>query len=278
MLWLAHDGSINADWLSHYAIHFGRGLPAKEVRAVFVADGSLTAAAFRRRSEFLGRECAGVGLTFCAEVLPLRGTVSATLRAHIPRGPEIFVLCGARAQKRNFGFLEGTVSEALLLAAPFNVIAIRIVHPGILGNPHRLLLPVMGHPRGLRSGLPFIRLMRDGLERVDVVTVLGPPRVGLSPGSLSVSPDRHSRALTYLERVKHELHDALGPHVQLDGSALVAPDPADAIVLAARQHRSQLICLGASERGLVERWVSGLPAEKVLRNAPCDVAIYRGVA
>jgi len=278
VLWLAHDGSINADWLSHYAIHLGLGLPAREVRAVFVADGSLTSTEFRSRSEFLGRECAGVGLTFSAEALPLRGSVSDTLRAHIPRGPETFVLCGARLQKRNRGFLVGTVSERLLLDAPFNVIAIRIVHPGVLGNPHRLLVPVMGHPRGFRSGMPFVRLLRDGLERVDVVTVLVPPRMNLSPCSFSAPPSRQARAVAYLERVKHELRDTLGPRVQLDGTALLVPDPAEGIVLAAKQHKSQLICLGASERSLVERWVSGIPAEKVLRDAPCDVAIYRGMS
>ena len=103
MLWLAHDGSINADWLSHYAVHLGLGLPAREVRAVFVEDGSLDAAEFRKRSEFLRRECADAGLTFSAESLPLHGGVAATLRAHIPHGPETFVLCGAPAQMRSLG-------------------------------------------------------------------------------------------------------------------------------------------------------------------------------
>ncbi|HEU5072966.1 MAG TPA: universal stress protein [Polyangiaceae bacterium] len=278
MLWLAHDGSINADWLSHYAVHLGVGLPAKEVRAICVDDGSLEIAEFRKRSEFLRRECAGAGLTFSAESLPLRGTVSDTLRAHIPHGPETFVLCGARVHKRRFGFLEGTVSEQLLVAGCFNVIAIRIVHPGVLGNPRRLLVPVMGHPRGFRSGASFIRLLSDGLERVDVVTVLLPRRRGIGPPSVEVPQRQRAQASAYLERVKREIHDALGSKVQLDGSVLVALDPAKGIVLAAKQHRSQLICLGASERSLVERWVSGVPAEKVLEAAPCDVAIFRGVS
>lgn len=278
MLWLAHDGSINADWLSHYAIHLGRGLPAKEVRAVFVEDGSLGASEFFERIDFLRRECAVAGLTFSAEVLPLRGSVAGTLRAHIPPGTETFVLCGARTRKRSLPSLEGTVSGHLLAAGCFNVIAIRIVHPGVLGNPHRILLPVMGHPRGFRSGMPFIRLLGEGLERVDVVMVLVPRRTAFSPQSFEVSPRHTAEALLYVERVKRELADALRPRVHLDGSVLVAADPAYGIVLAAKQHRSQLICVGATERGQVERWVRGVPAEKVLRRAPCDVAIYRGVS
>jgi nucleotide-binding universal stress UspA family protein len=36
--------------------------------------------------------------------------------------------------------------------------------------------------------------------------------------------------------------------------------------------------MGASERNLTERLFYGNPIEQVLRDATCDVAIYRGIA
>jgi nucleotide-binding universal stress UspA family protein len=36
--------------------------------------------------------------------------------------------------------------------------------------------------------------------------------------------------------------------------------------------------MGASERTLTERFLFGSPIEQVLRDATCDVAIYRGIA
>ena len=132
MLWLAHDGSLNANWLSHYAIRFGSRLPAKQVRVLFIEDGSCSADRVREHVMFLERECARAGVTLTAETLPLRGSVAETLLAHIPKGPGSFVLCGTRVRKKNLGFLAGTVAERLLQARRFNVLAIRVVHPGIL--------------------------------------------------------------------------------------------------------------------------------------------------
>lgn len=268
MLWLAHDGSIHADWLSHYAIRFGLHSPAKEVRAVFVEDGSLSAAEFRERSEFLRHECALVGVRLSAEVLPLQDSVAATLMARVPAGPASLVLCGAGARHGHLGGLAGTVSERLLASRRFNVVAVRIVHPSTLGNPRRLLVPVMGHPRGIGSGIPFIKLFGEGLERVDVLLVR----------SSTSSVRQRSLALACVEDVKAELRGALDPRVRLDGSVVISPAPAHEIVTAAKLHRSQLICLGATERGAAERLVFGTPAGRILRDAPCDVAIYRGVS
>ena len=40
---------------------------------------------------------------------------------------------------------------------------------------------------------------------------------------------------------------------------------------------SRLVCLGASERSLPQRLAYGNPIERILRDAPCDVAVYRSV-
>lgn len=47
------------------------------------------------------------------------------------------------------------------------------------------------------------------------------------------------------------------------------------ILVHAGKLRSRLVCLEASERTLTGRLVYGNPVEEVLRDAPCDIAVYR---
>ena len=49
------------------------------------------------------------------------------------------------------------------------------------------------------------------------------------------------------------------------------------ILVQAGKHRARLICLGASDRTLPGRIVRGDLIERILRAAPADVAVYRGV-
>ncbi len=278
MLWLAHDGSLNSDWLSHYAVRFASHLPERAVRALFVEDGSLGGEELDRRLEFLERECAHAHVAFSMEHLTLRGDVAKTLIARIPAGPQTYVLSGTRVRQRNLSFLRGTVSERLLAARRFNVLAVRIVEPGRLGVAHRVLVPVMGHPRGFSSGIPFLELLGEDLQRVHVLLVRVPARLGLE-GHTSGSRERQQASgARYVEAVMHEIRAALPHDYHVEASVVSSTDPAAEIVLAAKQHRSDLIYLGASERGIAERLLSGMPSERVLRHAPCDVAIYRGLA
>lgn len=276
MLCLAHDGSLNADWLSHYALRCALALGKPELRVLFVEDGTLTGREFEDRLQYLRREAGHAGVELEVEHLPKRGSVAETLLQAVPAGPDSFMLCGTRVRQRNLTLLGGTVSERLLKARRFNVLAVRIVNPGLLGSAQRLLVPVMGHPRGFASGIPFLRLLGRDVQRVHVLLVA----VELKLGWHGVAPDPASvaRGAVYVDRIQGELRPLFEQAVHLDGSVVPGTDPADEIVLAAKQHHCQLIYLGASERGFAERLIGGLPYEKILAEAPCDVAIYRGVS
>lgn len=65
--------------------------------------------------------------------------------------------------------------------------------------------------------------------------------------------------------------------VGLDLHTVLCQDWAREILLYASRLRVQMILLGASERRLVYRLLHGSPLERVLRDAPCDVGIYRGL-
>jgi nucleotide-binding universal stress UspA family protein len=78
--------------------------------------------------------------------------------------------------------------------------------------------------------------------------------------------------------VEKEISDQLGLGAKVvDAQVAVSDDVSSEIVLAANKTKSRLIYLGASERNLSERYFYGNPVERVLRDATCDVAIYRGV-
>jgi nucleotide-binding universal stress UspA family protein len=169
------------------------------------------------------------------------------------------------------------VSERLLAAKRFNVLALRIVQPAILGAPHNVLAPVLGHPQGFVSGLPFMRLLGPNVERLHVLMVVAKQAGHTRYADDSLPGRADGPALEYVESVQRELRQVLPRTARLEGAVVRAPDPPAEIVLAAKQQRSQLIYLGASERSLARRLFRGAPYETVLEHASCDVAIYRGV-
>lgn len=64
----------------------------------------------------------------------------------------------------------------------------------------------------------------------------------------------------------------------MDAQAVLSDDISREILIAANKTKSRLIYMGASERKLAQRILYGNPIERVLRDATCDVAIYRGIA
>jgi nucleotide-binding universal stress UspA family protein len=82
----------------------------------------------------------------------------------------------------------------------------------------------------------------------------------------------------YCEQIEREIRDQLGlGQGVVDAQVVVSDDVPKEIVITANKTRSRLIYLGASERNLTERFFFGNPIEQVLRDATCDVAIYRGL-
>lgn len=277
-VFLAYDGSLNAEWVSHYAIRMARHQVEPRLSLLQVTSPTDVAAP-EGRLEHLARECELAGVRLEREVIGLgrvRSVTSAILEA-VPHGQESFLLCGTRVRPKGQGLLAGTVSAGLLAAAKLNVMAIRVVEPGLLGLPRRLLVPVAGHPRGFASGMPFLRLMAPDISRIIVLHVKELERLSFSRLSA-----HHAKALVaegqrYVERVEREITEELGDHVSLDGRVVISDDAPKEILIAANRHRCRLLYMGATERTLRERLFYGSPIEQVLRNAPCDVAIYRGV-
>ena len=158
------------------------------------------------------------------------------------------------------------------------MLALRVVQPGLLGVPLDFLLPVSGHPRGLRLAIPFLKLFAPDIARVHLLMVKQPALISSRLLPHAVRELLRSSGQTYLQRLERELSDAIEmPPARLDATVVVSDDVAGEIIHHANRTKSRLIVFGASERSLAQRVFNRGPIEQVLRETPCDLAIYRGV-
>jgi nucleotide-binding universal stress UspA family protein len=158
-------------------------------------------------------------------------------------------------------------------------LTLRVVEPGLLGIPRRLLIPIAGHPSGFRPGLPFLKLLAPDITQIHLLHVkqVRPAQLRRLTHEQSVSLRRAGVGLcTEAER---EIIGALGhSKVMIDTHVVISDDVAKEIVIHAGKCKSRLIYMGASERSLAGQLILGSPLERVLRDAPCDVGVYRGLS
>lgn len=278
MLAFAYDGSLNGDWVAHYAVRFAAATPERRLRLLHVHDGRVPPE-LESRIARIADECTQLAVTLDPELHPAAGAgVAERLLALVPPGAGSMLVAGTRSRPRNLAFLAGTVSARLLAAEHCSVVALRVVHPGVLGQPGRVLLPVAGHPRGARFALPLLRLLGPDLRELQLLLVRELSRIRfrlLRPTTARRLLEDGRAALALIE---DEVRATLAPHAYaLDAHVVLSDDAPKEILVFAGKLRCRLVCAGASERSLPQRVVYGNPIEQMLREAPCDVAVYRSV-
>jgi nucleotide-binding universal stress UspA family protein len=279
MFLFAYDGSINGDWVSHYAVQLAAAHQDQTLTLVHVRNGRTKDAALAEKLQRMRGECERHGVGLVEHLLPPVGrNLFDTIRSAVPEGPEHYLVCGTRARGRRNDCPSGATSEQLLRSGHCNVLAVRVVHPGLLGSPRRLLLPIAERAGGFRSGLPFLRLFGPQISHLHIVLVT---RVG--HGRFRQMSHEHAEPLrtpgrAYCERVEREIDKQLGLGSKvMDARVVVSDEIPREILIAANKTKSQLIYMGASERTQTKRFFCGDPIEQVLRDATCDVAVYRGI-
>lgn len=279
MLYFAYDGTIHGDWLSHYALRMALRHAEQRITLIHVDDGSVSQQALAERLHLLEDRCALVSVGLDIRVLPLRRSVTATLTDHMPADPGTLLVCGTRRRHISQGYLSGTTAERLMALRRFPVLAVRVVNPGLLGHPHKLLLPVMGDEAPPAGGLPFLRLLTPDLDELHLLHVAEVSRFGFRAMAQTQWQHLYRKALEPARRNEQWLREQLDlADVAMDSRVVVTDDGPKEIIIAANHLKSQLIFIGAFSRNLAGRFFYGDPLEQVLRNAPCDVAIYKGVA
>jgi len=276
VLVFAYDGSLNGDWVAHYAARFAANAPERRLRLVHVHEAR-PASQLQERIARIAHECEVLGVALETDlVAPGTPDVAARLLECVPPGATL--IAGTRARQRHSMFLAGTVAERLLEAGHFPVIAIRVVHPGVLGQPGRVLLPLAARPRSAAHALFLLRLLGEDLRHLHVLFVRELPRLRHRILSREGASKRLVEGRAFVASVEEALRTGLAPHrFELDSSVVVSDDAPREVLLHAVRYRSRLICLDASERALPSRFFSRDPIERLLRDTPSDVAVYRSL-
>lgn len=276
MLYLAYDGSVNGDWISHYAIRFAANAPSRELTVLHVAD-DIPAGDLENKLARIEAECATLGVHARVERLQPGDGVAETLHGAVRDGPDNVLICGARVRSRDRGYLAGTVSAKLLRWRRCHVMALRVVNPGLLGVPRNLLLPLGGSPAGLAAALPLLDLFAPNVDKLELFKIVEVNRYRFR----FLNPERARRmrrdGLAELHGAEARIvaHTAIGER-KIDATAVVSDDWPREILITAGRHKSQLILLEAAARDLRQKFVFGNRLEGMLRDAPCDIAVYRG--
>jgi len=277
MIILAHDGSLYGDWVARYALRFAATEADRKLLLLHVLDGRVETTIAETRFAHLAESCTESGLTYHQELLPAQLSVHRTLRQAIPHDPTALLICGTRVKPRRQAFLAGSIAEQLLRMHQCPVLALRVVQPGLLGLPHRLLLPLAGHLDRFTRFWPILQRLAPQLHRLYFLRTV--PVSDLAQPYQS--PARQNQLLleseNYLDQICAELKERIcAPSFAIDRRVLISSDWAHQVLIEASRLKTQMLLLGASERSLAHRIFHSQKLEQVLRETPCDVGIYRG--
>lgn len=279
MLFFAYDGSVNCDWIAHYAIRMAQAQPEPVLEVLHVQDDDLSESELTARLERLREMGEAAGIELRVGVYPAQGDVATRLESLVPAGDDSLLVCGTRVRQRGRGLLTGTVTERLLDRRHCRVLAMRVVHPGLLGRPNHVLVPLSGAPGALEAISRVLAMFAPDLH---TLSLLGVERV--RRGRLRRLGHEQAEALLavrreYLGEAEQTLLERLPlDDVRLESQVVLSDDVTREIVNAANRTRSRMILMGATRRRRLERMWSGHPLESVLAFAPCDVAIHSNAA
>lgn len=280
MIYLTYDGSLNGDWISWYAIRMASRSPQKELVLVHVLDGKIPAEQMEVKIKALEAKCRGQQVELISNIFPASNqNVFQSLMRFIPEGEETICVCGTRARSKRKGFLAGTISAKFLQHHKFNVLAIRVVQPGIFGNAKHFLLPLAGHPRRLKSLSPFLRLFPPDIQDVYLLRIMAVSAFRFRRLSSEQRRSLLTRGRSYLNEAAAEIaREVVSPSFYLDTRVIVSDDWPGEILMHANHLKVQMILLGASERTLPARFLYYENAlERILTRTPCDMGIYRSL-
>lgn len=281
MIYLAYDGSINSDWVAWYALNMAQHDQDARLTLLHVETREFDTALIQAKAAELARECELVGVTMDFVALPSMGAsvhqVSGVLREAIAASPQALLVCGARLKGGGRGYLAGTVSEKLLSDGSVSVMALRVVQPGLLGAPSRFLMPVAGDRQGFLAGAHILKRFGPGVMRVHLLRVMQLKRQFFRHLQLEQAQKLRDKGWELMRGLDDELAELIGIDTwKTDVQVAVSDDWAHEVIISAGRHKAHLILMEASQNDLGAGYLYGNAIEVVLRDAPCDVAIYRG--
>lgn len=278
-VFLAYDGSVNGDWVARYAIRAAAHTGERTLTVLYAEDVSVPTPELAARFEAIAEDAAQQGVSAVCEVIAARHGVYGGLIERIPEGPDTHVVCGLRVRGGRRGYLAGTISEQLLAHRRFHTLALRVVQPGLLGVVRDVLAPVGGSTSGFGDGLPFLKLLAPDIRVVHVLRVMTVRTGAFRRLDASAAGRLQSEGLGDALRVEAQIAAAtVLPIEAVKPLVRVSDNWAKQVVIEAGRLGSDLIYMEAPRASLTRLFSFGDPVEELLRDTPCDVALYRGLA
>lgn len=282
MIHLAYDGSINGDWVAWYALNLARHDADHFLRVLYVDTDEFRARAVSQKMQAFAEDCARAGVAMEYLAVPsIDGSAACVFKAlvdAVPAGAKTLLVCGARLKAGARGYLAGTVSEKLLGDKTFPVMAVRVAQPGLLGAPTRFLMPVAGDRAGFLIGAHILKRFGPHVARVHLLRVMQLKRTLFRRLVNDQAQHLRDKGWAAMRGLDDELAALVG--IDADDTDLhvtVSDDWAQDVIIAAGRHKTHLILMEAARHELGVGYLYGNAIEVVLRDAPCDVALYRGV-
>jgi nucleotide-binding universal stress UspA family protein len=274
---LADDGSQQAAWMLHYALRMASRAQPARLQVLHVRERGDEHLQARMRQHALLAERYGV------EVIPReidrKRDVPGTLAEHVETGPRDVVIVGFRAHTRGRGLAFGSVGQALLSRHDHSVLAMRIVQPGNLGLPKVLAMGLSESPRLHERLLPALQLFAPDLDELWLLRVMEVQLRFLGLLTFEQAQALQQKGQSTLGAAALALRDSLdGDAPYVDSRVSVADRWPTQLVIDAHRVHAHLLLLGASDHLLPRRFALSNPLETVLRNAACDVAVFRAAS
>lgn len=282
MIHLAYDGSINGDWVAWYAQNLARQEADRTLRVIYINTDEISAEEVHTKVATMESASSECGVTLKLDIIPSSGpgtgAIFRDLLSNMPTTPGTLLVCGARLNAGTEGYLAGTVSERLLSDRSFDVMTIRVAQPGLLGVPHRFLIPIAGDREGFVTSAEIMRRFAPSVSRVHLLRVMMIKRLLFRRLQHEQVEQLRQKGWESLAEMDEQLATLTGIEQSLiDTNVVVSDDWAHEVIIAANRHKSHLILMEAAWKNLRRTFQYGNPIEVVLRDAPCDVAIFRGV-
>jgi len=276
---LAYDGSVNGDWVARHAVRLAAGDALKRLRVVHVETAEVVTAHLAGKFDNIRLIAGKAGVDVDVEICAMKDGVVGGLVEHLSDDPDVLVVAGVRAQGGRRGFLAGTIAWQLLKDTTFDVVAYRVVQPGTLGVVRRLLLPLAGHSAGHRAAARMLELLSVDLRMARLLHVVELPAKRLRRLTAPEAAVLRHRAMDFLEAIETELGQVPAlTGMPIEAAARISDDWSREVIIDAAQQKADLIALEASRHSLDQGFRYGDPFETLLRDTPCDAAIYRSGA
>ena len=263
---------VNSEVAGRYAKHLARAAKAKLILCSVREPGQSEASFERSRETARRLQHNARELGVEAACLFDTGDPVERIRAIVlTEGVDLVFTATRRADVKNRIIKGGTTARKLLPALPCSVALVRVVHLG-RSHPVDILVALKKQIDHIPERAEFTALLAKAFKaRVHLFHVTKPVsrffhgETHLTPLEWEAqAPPDMSRFISHLDGFGVEHEKRLAP-----GTA------GRNITIEAASRRRDLIIMGASERGVIDRLLHRAPMEEVLSETPCNLIILR---